>query len=120
LTYGFLSFVVFGRQVKSFKWPSLYQYFWNTWWSIWIFKKTEKWVPAPVVFLVCHFIYIAVAHLFALGSYFSAASNLGWLFVAITMVINTGANFYSHQFSKDFKAQLKNLSMLEKEFASQN
>lgn len=94
VTYGFACFVLAGKKVSTFEWPSLYQYFWKTWWSIWIFERTKRWIPSPIVFLVFHFKYIIVAHFFAIGSYFSASFTLVWCSLAFTMVLNVGANYY--------------------------
>ena len=99
--YGYVNFVVCGKEIKSCQVQSCYQIFHG----IPLLHKINKkyGVSFPVLFLLLHFSYYIVLHTFAILLYHSIVLNITMCVFWLLLSAFNGANYYMEYFARKYE-----------------
>ena len=76
-------------------------------------KKFENWpLPMPIIFLLAHFSYFLILHLFSVLMFHCYWLNIVACTAWLLLSFFNGANYYMDYFSKKYESQLQKLSQL--------
>lgn len=113
VAYGFINFVCTSR-ISSYELDSSYK----TFTTIPALRKSVEFmsfIPMEIVFLLCHFFYYLVLHIWALLMYNFYYLNMAACAFWCIWSFFQGANYYMDYFAKKYESQLNKLSQLQEE-----
>jgi hypothetical protein len=113
--YAFVNFYLAEKNIKKYKYNTLYIYFvTQPFWKK-IAEQNRKccgFASGPVSFLLGHFVFFIVSHLLAMFEFEYYEFNVFLMSLYIGCSLWNGANYYMEYFAKKYEAKLAQIEAL--------